>query len=48
MWADSLVWGTPATGPTLFVQRDLVWWIAALLTGGAYIAVLGPGVRFTS
>jgi len=48
MWADSFVPGPPGTGPTLFVQRDLVWWIAALLIGGAYIAVLGPGVRFTS
>jgi hypothetical protein len=48
MWADSLVPRTRATGPTLFVQRDAVWWIAALLIGGAYIAVLGPGLRFTS
>ena len=47
MWADSLVPAAPATGPALFVQRDRVWWIAALLVGGAYIAVLGPGVRFT-
>ena len=48
MWADSLVPRSPATEPTLVVQRDLVWLIAALLIGGAYIAVLGPGVRFTS
>jgi hypothetical protein len=48
MWADSLVPRARATGPTLFVQRDVVWWIAALLIGGAYIAVLGPGLRFTS
>jgi len=48
MWADSLVPRTPITEPTLFVQRDLAWWIAALLIGGAYIAVLGPGVRLTS
>jgi hypothetical protein len=47
MWADSLVPFTPAFVPRLFVQRDVVWWIAALLLGGAYIAVLGPGVRFT-
>ena len=48
MWADSLVPGTPAARPALVVRRDRVWWIAALLIGGAYIAVLGPGVRLTS
>ena len=48
MWADSLVPRTAVTRTTLFVQRDLAWWIAALLVGGAYIAVLGPGVRLTS
>jgi len=47
MWADSLVRGTPATRRTLVVRRDVKWWIAALFIGGAYIAVLGPGVRFT-
>jgi len=48
MWADSLVPDTPATGPALLVRRDRVWWIAAVLIGGAYITVLGPGLRFTS
>jgi len=48
MWADSLVPGTSDTGRTLVVRRDVKWWIAALLIGGTYIAVLGPGVRFTA
>jgi hypothetical protein len=48
MWADSLVpWTTPAT-PTLEVRRDVIWWIAAAIIGGAYIIVLGPGLQFTS
>jgi len=47
MWADSLVPRTPATGRTLVVRRDAKWWIAALLVGGAYIGVLGPGLQFT-
>jgi hypothetical protein len=48
MWADALVPRTPATQPVLFVRRDRVWWIAALIIGVGYIAVLGPGVRFPS
>ena len=48
MWADSLVPRTSNTGRTLVVRRDIKWWIAALLIGGTYIAVLGPGVRFTA
>jgi hypothetical protein len=48
MWADSLVpWTTPAP-PTLEVRRDVIWWIAAAIIGGAYIIVLGPGLQFTS
>jgi hypothetical protein len=47
MWADNLVPGAPAVGPDLFVRRDRVWWVAAVLIGAAYIAVLGPGIRFT-
>jgi hypothetical protein len=45
MWADSLVPRTPDTGSVLFVRRDVAWLIAALIIGGAYIAVLGPGVQ---
>jgi hypothetical protein len=45
MWADSLVPRLPDPGSTLIVRRDRVWWIAALLIGGAYVAVLGPGIR---
>jgi hypothetical protein len=48
MWADSLVpWTSPAL-PALLVRRDVVWWIAAAIIGSAYIAVLGPGLQFTS
>ena len=47
MWTDSLVPRTPAAGPALVVRRDVAWLIAALLIGGAYIAVLGPGLRLT-
>jgi hypothetical protein len=48
MWADSLVsWTSPAV-PTLLVRRDVIWWIAAAIIGGAYIIVLGPGLQFTS
>jgi hypothetical protein len=48
MWADSLAPRVSATGLALFVERDRLWWTAALLIGAAYIAILGPGVRFTS
>ena len=27
------------------LRRQIVWWIAALVLGGTYIAVLGPGIR---
>ena len=48
MWADSLVPRTTDARGDLFVQRDRAWWIAALVIGVAYVAVLGPGVRFST
>ena len=48
LWADSLMPAGPATGPTVFVRRDAAWWAAAAVIGGAYIAVLGPGLTFPS
>ncbi len=38
----------PATEPAAFVRRDVAWWIAAAVVAGAYIAVLGPGLTFSS
>ncbi len=35
----------PETSLFLFVRRQVLWWIAALVLGGIYIAVLGPGIR---
>ena len=48
LWADSLLPRTPATHAPLLVSRSVAWWIAALIGGGAYIAVLGPGIRLMS
>ncbi len=48
LWADSLLPRTPATHAPLVVSRSVAWWIAALIGGGAYIAVLGPGIRLMS
>jgi hypothetical protein len=48
LWADSLMPRGPATEPPTFVRRDVVWWGAAAVIGGAYIAVLGPGLTFPS
>jgi|SRR5580698_2210631 hypothetical protein len=46
MWADSLIPGT-AGGPALVVHRQPAWWIAAAVLGGAYVLVLGPGIRLS-
>ena len=46
LWADSLMPRGPATEPPAFVRRDVAWWAAAAVVGGAYIAVLGPGLTF--
>jgi hypothetical protein len=45
MWADSLLPRT-TTGPTFVVHRQIEWWIAAVILGGSYIAVLGRGIQF--
>ncbi len=45
MWADSLMPPTPPTNP-LTVKRQPLWWVAAIILGGAYIAILGPGIHF--
>lgn len=46
LWADSLMPRGPATEPPAFVRRDIAWWVAAAVVGGAYIAALGPGLTF--
>jgi hypothetical protein len=46
LWADSLMPRGAATEPPAFVRRDVAWWVAAAVVGGAYIAVLGPGLTF--
>jgi hypothetical protein len=28
------------------VRRQVSWWIAAAVIGAAYLAILGPGIRF--
>jgi hypothetical protein len=45
LWADSLL-PRKTTGQTLVVRRQIAWWIAAVLLGGLYIAVLGRGIHF--
>jgi hypothetical protein len=45
MWADSLLPRT-TTGPTFLVRRQIEWWIAAVILGGSYIAVIARGVQF--
>lgn len=45
MWADSLMPSLPPAEP-LRVQHSLAWPIAAVIIGIAYIAILGPGIRF--
>jgi hypothetical protein len=44
LWADCLM--PHDAGTKRFVERSPAWWIAALLLGGAYIAILGRGVHF--
>jgi hypothetical protein len=44
MWADSLL--PPALpGKQLLVQREPVWWIAAVVLGVSYILTLGRGIQ---
>jgi hypothetical protein len=44
MWADSML-PRAENERELWVERRVAWWIAAAVLGGAYIAVLGPGIR---
>ena len=45
LWADNFLTFGPAE-PTLFVDRQPAWWIAAAVLGLAYIVVLGRGIQF--
>jgi hypothetical protein len=45
MWADALMPADFTTEP-LVVTRAPTWWIAAIVLGGAYIAILGRGIQF--
>jgi hypothetical protein len=46
MWADSLLTGTPG-GLKLVVRRQAAWWVAAAVLGGAYVLILGPGIKLS-
>ena len=46
LWADSLMPRT-AGERKLFVQRDRIWWVAAILLGSCYIVVLGRGIQWS-
>jgi hypothetical protein len=45
LWADSLM---PRTVPeqNLFIYRNQLWWIAAVVIGSGYIVILGRGIKF--
>ncbi len=45
MWGDNYLPRT-TTGQTLLVRREIAWWIAAILLGVSYIAVIGRGIKF--
>jgi len=45
MWADSFL-KSSGDGEELWVRRQVGWWIAAVMLGGVYVGVLGPGIRF--
>lgn len=47
MWADSLRAPVVTLEEALSVARAPVWWVVAAIVGGAYIAILGPGVKLT-
>jgi len=46
MWADSLI-PREDSKHNLAVPRLPAWWIAAVVIGIAYIAIIGPGVQFS-
>jgi hypothetical protein len=45
LWADSLMPRTPHE-QNLVVERNQLWWIAAVVIGSAYIVILGRGIAF--
>jgi hypothetical protein len=45
MWADSFL-KSAVDVQELWVRRQIGWWVTAVGLGGAYVAVLGPGIRF--
>lgn len=45
MWGDSYLRGAEGE-QVLWVRRQVGWWVAAVVLGGAYVGVLGPGIRF--
>jgi hypothetical protein len=45
LWADSLVPRRPPRASPLVVHRQLAWLIAAIVIGGAYIGIVGPGIH---
>lgn len=45
MWADSLRPRYAVVAEALVVSRSRGWWVAAVVLGGAYIAILGPGIK---
>jgi hypothetical protein len=47
MWADSLMRTATPGGLALIVRRQPAWWIVAGLLGGAYILILGPGIKIS-
>lgn len=45
LWADSLLPGEDSK-LRLTAGRSPLWWGAAIIAGLAYVAILGPGIRF--
>jgi hypothetical protein len=45
MWGDNWM-RLSADGRELWVEREMAWWVAAVVLGCAYIVVLGRGVQF--
>lgn len=45
LWADGLM-PRALSEQNLVVQRNRLWWIAAVLIGGGYIVILGRGITF--
>lgn len=46
LWADTFLREWAQTERPLLVEKAVDWWIAAVVLGGAYIAILGPGIHF--